>query len=55
MNFRSNKTAPQPSGQKLEGTLPSATKVKLEPAMFSLIRNVKEKKIGKSTSMKISD
>ena len=54
MNFRSNKTKPQPFPKNLETAQP-ATKVKLEPVLLELIGNVTEKKVDKSNKMKISD
>ena len=56
MNFGSNKTTPQlfPQNSVAKPPTPAPT-VKLDPMLLELLRNVKEKKVGKSHSMKISD
>ena len=55
MNFRSNKIAPPPIPQNLEGSIPLATTVKLDSGLLDLIGKDKEKKVGKSDKMRISD
>ena len=55
MNFGSNKIAPQPITQSLEGTLPLATPIKLDSVLLDLIGKDKDKKVGKSDKMRLSD
>jgi hypothetical protein len=55
MNSKSNKTTPHPFPRNLETAQPLATKVKLDPVLIDLIANLKEKKVSKSKTMRISD
>jgi hypothetical protein len=55
MNFRKNKTTPHPFPENVEIAQPLATKVKLDPVLLDLIANLKEKKVSKSKTMRLSD
>ena len=56
MNLRSNKIKPKPVPQNSDACpSTSAIKGKLDPVFLDFIGSVKEKKVGKYDSMRMSD
>jgi hypothetical protein len=55
MNIGSKKIKPQPVSQNCEPSGPLPKKAILNPMLFDLMGNVKEKKVEKSGKMRIAD